>query len=103
MALHDLPRAECIPAVIAWPWYIEVMRGSMLQSNTAYWGCLTCCASQLALGSFAERAAAGVGMCLLPNVVISAARRTLWPHDFQIIQARAAHSRPVGRSAPDKY
>ena len=31
---------------------------------------------------------AGVGMCLLPNVVISAARRTLWPHDFQIIQAR---------------
>jgi len=27
-------------------------------------------------------------MCLLPNVVISAARRTLWPHDYQIIQAR---------------
>ena len=27
-------------------------------------------------------------MCLLPNMVISAARRTLWPHDFQIIQAR---------------
>ena len=29
-------------------------------------------------------------MCLLPNMVISAARRTLWPHDFQIIQARPA-------------
>ncbi len=79
-------------------WYIRLVRGGMQMLNTGKWICVeTGRASQQGTSLTAICAAAGVGMCLLPNVVISAARRTLWPHDFQIIQARPAHSRPVRR------
>ena len=79
-------------------------RGKHVNVNAGMWMCSkSSCASLQAQVLPTGHAAAGVGMCLLPNVVISAARRTLWPHDFQIIQARPVYSRPVRPSAPDKF